>query len=215
MPCRAACPAGTDIPRYVRLTRQGRYYEATAVIREKLPFPKALGLHLQPRVRAATAGGPRSTRPSLSATSNGSPPSMINGQIWRGHGKQLPPSGRSVAVVGAGPAGLTAAYYLGKQGHEVQVFEELAAPGGMLRVGIPAYRLPRETLAEEIAILEEFGVKIVYGHRVEHPATLLKRESDRSGPDGQESGYDAVLMATGAHRGCGCPCPATICPASC
>jgi formate dehydrogenase beta subunit len=91
--------------------------------------------------------------------------------------------------VGAGPAGLTAGYYLAKSGHAVTVFEALPEPGGMMRVGIPEYRLPRDILAEEIQIIRDVGVNIITNTRIESVESLFEQK------------YDAVLLSIGAHQG--------------
>jgi len=101
----------------------------------------------------------------------------------------LPPTGNSVAVVGSGPAGLTAAYYLAKQGHNVTVFEALPEPGGMARVGIPEYRLPRDILAGEIEDIQSFGVQIVLNTKIESLDWLF------------DQGFNAVFLGIGAHQG--------------
>jgi NADPH-dependent glutamate synthase beta subunit-like oxidoreductase/ferredoxin len=108
---------------------------------------------------------------------------------WKERAKRLPSTGKKVAVVGSGPAGLTAAYYLAKQGHQVTVFEALPEPGGMARVGIPEYRLPRDILAKEIEDIKSFGVEIVLNTRVESLDSLFKQ------------GFDAVFLGLGAHQG--------------
>ena len=110
------------------------------------------------------------------------------GSYWKGKGKQLADTGKKVCVVGGGPAGLTAAYYLRKQGHAVTVKEALPTVGGMMAYGIPSYRLPREIIAEEAQVIEEQGVVIETNVRVEKPLELLKE-------------YDAVLMTIGSHKG--------------
>ncbi|GAI16691.1 unnamed protein product, partial [marine sediment metagenome] len=92
-------------------------------------------------------------------------------------------------MVGSGPAGLTAAYYVAKLGHSATVFEALPQTGGMLRVGIPAYRLPRETLDAEIREIEKVGVEIKTNTRIESLDSLF------------EQGYDAIFLGLGAHRG--------------
>jgi NADPH-dependent glutamate synthase beta subunit-like oxidoreductase len=113
-----------------------------------------------------------------------------DGSAWRGSSAPpQEPTGKRVAIVGAGPAGLTAAYSLRLQGHEVTVIEELPQAGGMLRYGVPEYRLPRVALDREIGTLEEGGVTIETGRRAESLDELL------------EQGYDAVVVAVGAHRG--------------
>ncbi len=105
-----------------------------------------------------------------------------------------------MAVVGSGPAGLTAAYYLAKSGHQVTVFEKLRQPGGMLRVGIPTYRLPRKVLDEEIAHIESAGVDIMCGQEIASVNALV------------DEGYDAVLVGIGAHRGVKLPIPGSDLP---
>ena len=135
-PCYKACPAGIDIPRYIRLIAKGRPSAALAVIREKVPFPAVLG-------RVCAAPCQEECRRGLDvdkalhirmlkrfAADN-------SDDSWKKQAKFLPSTGKSVAVVGAGPAGLTCAYYLTKLGHKVTVFEALPQPGGMMRVGIP------------------------------------------------------------------------------
>ena len=193
VPCRAACPAHTDIPRYIRFVKEGNYDAAAAVIREKVPFPKALGYicnhvcELQcKRKEVNEAMSIRNIKRYAADHDTGS--------CWKGKGKQLPDTGKKVCVVGGGPAGLTAAYYLRKQGHAVTVKEALPTVGGMMAYGIPAFRLPREIIAEEAKVMEDAGVVMETGVRVEKPAELLGE-------------YDAVLMAIGAHQGSSLPIP--------
>jgi formate dehydrogenase alpha subunit len=186
-PCQLACPAGIDIPRYIRLIARGRPSAALAVIREKVPFPAVLGrvcaapcqeecrrgqdvdkaLHIRMLKRFAADNGDDS---------------------WKKQAKVLPSTGKRVAVVGAGPAGLTCAYYLAKLEHKVTVFEALPEPGGMMRVGIPEYRLPRNILRDEIREIEMAGVEIKLNARVESLDSLFKQ------------GYQAIFLAIGAHK---------------
>ncbi|GAI89153.1 unnamed protein product, partial [marine sediment metagenome] len=109
--------------------------------------------------------------------------------LWKMKAKMAPATGKRVAIVGSGPAGLTAAYYLAKQGHAVTVFEVLPEPGGMMRYGIPEYRLPREVLAEEIEEIRSAGVDIRTNTKVNSLDELF------------ENGYNAIFLAIGAHQG--------------
>ena len=108
---------------------------------------------------------------------------------WKKFSRQLPPTGKKVAVVGSGPAGLTAGYYLAKSGHSVTVFEALSKPGGMMWVGIPDYRLPKDILDKEIKEILSVGIDIKLNTRITSVDELFKQ------------GYDAVFVAIGAHRG--------------
>jgi len=108
---------------------------------------------------------------------------------WKKSAKKMPPTDKSVAVVGAGPAGLTCAYYLAKQGHKVTVFEALPVAGGMMRVGIPEYRLPRDILDGEVEEVRKAGVEIKFDTRIEELDSLF------------DQGYNAVFLGLGAHAG--------------
>ncbi len=193
VPCRAACPAGIDIPRYIRLVQEGRAAEANAVVREKVPFPAVLGYicnHVcESKCRRAEvdeAVSIKQLKRFAASQDDGS---------WRAGSFRLPSTGKKVAVIGSGPAGLTAAYYLAKLGHSVVVQEALPVAGGMMRVGIPGYRLPNEVLAGEIAEVTALGVEIRTGSKVDcAPALLI-------------DGYDAVLAAVGTHQGAKLPIP--------
>jgi len=186
VPCRSACPAGIDIPRYVRYVAAGRYDDAVAVVREKAPFPEVLGhvcFHPCEQVcRRGEINAPVSIcglKRIAAEKSTGE---------WKSRLRPPTPTGKRVAVVGAGPAGLTAAYFLARKGHAVAVFEALPEPGGMLRYGILSYRLPLEVVKKEIDEIIAVGVELRTNSRV----TLQELQS---------AGFNAVLLATGAHGG--------------
>ncbi len=187
VPCKDACPAGINVPLYVYLIGAGRYQEALAVIREKVPFPGVLGrVCIHPCEEACRRGAlnePISIRFLKRFVAD-----RDNGE-WKQFSRRLTPTDKKVAIVGSGPAGLTAGYYLAKAGHSVIVFEQFSEAGGMMRVGIPDYRLPREVLDGEIEEIKSAGVNIRLNITVESIDWLF------------EQGYDAVFLALGAHRG--------------
>ncbi|MDP6647151.1 MAG: FAD-dependent oxidoreductase [Dehalococcoidales bacterium] len=186
-PCQAACPVHMDVPRYVRLIKEGRYAESLAVIRETAPFPEVLGyvcVHFCEtpccRGELEKAIAIRDLKRLAAEQDTG---------LWKQRAKFTAPTGKRIAVIGSGPAGLTAAYYLTKQGHELTVFEALPVTGGMMRVGIPTYRLPAIVLEKEIKEIESVGVKIKTNSRVESLDELF------------EQGYQAIFISVGAHQG--------------
>jgi NADPH-dependent glutamate synthase beta subunit-like oxidoreductase/Pyruvate/2-oxoacid:ferredoxin oxidoreductase delta subunit len=187
VPCKATCPAGIDVPRYVQLVGLGMYGEAVAVVREKLPFPGILGRACfspcETACRRKDLDDPLSIRSLKRIAADN------DTGIWRKHSKQLPPSGKKAAVVGAGPGGLTAAYYLAKKGHAVTVFDALPAAGGMARYGIPSYRVPLEVIDQEVAEVEKLGVAFRFNTRIENIDEL------------QAQGFDAVFLGIGAQNG--------------
>jgi formate dehydrogenase beta subunit len=193
VPCQSACPAGINVSRYVRLIKEGRFDEAIAVVREKAPFPAVLGhvcLHFCEnkcrRGEVNEAIAIRALKRFAAEHDSG---------LWKSRVKAASTTGKQVAVVGSGPAGLTAAYYLTRLGHHAIVFEALPVAGGMMRVGIPEYRLSREVLDGEIEEIKSAGVEVRTNTRVESVDKLM------------EEGYDAVLVAVGAHMGQKLPIP--------
>jgi len=187
VPCKAACPAHIDIPRYIRFAKDGKFDEAAAVIREKVPFPKILGYicnHLcEADCKRKEVNEAMSIRGIKRYVS-----SVDSGKFWKGKGKQLPDTNKKVCIVGAGPSGMTAAYYLRKQGHSVTIKEALDNAGGMTRYGIPRYRLPHSIIDEEVQLIKDAGVSVEFNTRVDKPLELLNK-------------YDAVLLAIGTHEG--------------
>jgi NADH-quinone oxidoreductase subunit F len=186
-PCTHTCPAEIDVPRYVRLANEGKFAESCAVIRERVPFPAVLGrvcFHpCEPKCRRGQLDDPIAIRALKRIAAD-----KDTGE-WRSKSKIASPTGKRVAVVGSGPGGLTAAYYLAKLGHSVTVFEALPELGGMMRVGIPEYRLPRQVLDAEIEEIKKIGVDIRTNTKINSLEELLKQ------------GYSAVFLAIGAHQG--------------
>jgi len=184
-PCQNACPAGIDVPRYIRLINEGKPGEAVAVIREKVPFPAVLGyvcLHFCERKcrrgEVDEALAIKMLKRFAADHDDGS---------WKKNARNLPPTGKKVAVIGSGPAGLTTAYYLARRGHYVTVLEAERVTGGMMRLGIPAFRLPRQILDSEIDEIKAVGVDIKVNSRVESLDDLFNH------------GYDAVFAGIGAY----------------
>jgi len=187
VPCSYACPAHIDVPRYINYIARGKYPEALAVIREKVPFPGSLGrvcIHpCEQACRRSMLNDPLCIKFLKRYAAD------HDNQLWKKNNKVLPSTGKKVAVIGSGPAGLTAAFYLAKQGHAVTVFEALPQTGGMMRVGIPSYRLPREILDAEIDEIKKVGVEIKVNQRIESIDGLLQQ------------GFDAVFIGIGDHKG--------------
>ena len=183
-PCHQSCPAGIDIPRYVRLCGEGEFDAALAVIHQSVPFPGVLG-----RVCLASC----ETACRQEKQHEGISIKLLKRLAYeRGHYSEPPPlpaTGHRIAIVGTGPAGLTAAYFLVRLGNTVTVFEALPEPGGHLRYGIPETELPRFILDAEIAAISNLGVEIKTNRRIDSLENLLTE------------GFDAVLVSLGAHQG--------------
>ncbi len=189
-PCQMACPAGIDVPGYVTLIAMGREAEAVELIRKDNPFPWVCGLvctHpcefmcVRGRIDAPIAIKDMKAFAAEKALSEG----------HYQNPEKAPDTGRRVCIVGAGPAGLTAAYYLALRGHRVQVIEALPHAGGMLMVGIPRYRLPREVIDREVGAIEELGVSFRFNTHFGRDLTMEELRSE---------GYEAFFLAIGAHN---------------
>jgi formate dehydrogenase beta subunit len=187
VPCRSACPAGIDVPRYIRHIRNREFAEAVAVIREKVPFPWVLGYVCKHPCETECRRGPVNGSISIRDLKRYAV-ERDNQKIWERNRLIHSPTGKKVAVIGSGPAGLTVAYYLTLLGHSVRVFESMPEAGGMMRYGIPGYRLPRDVLDSEIESIRSMGVDIQTGAPVESVETLM------------ENSYDAAVVAIGAHK---------------
>ena len=183
-PCVGACPAGTDVPGYLRLIAEGKPEEACALILEKVPFPGILGrVCMHPCEQKCKRGD---VNQPVSICSLKRYAADKSGDVFERAAKVKPDTGRKVAVVGSGPAGLTAAFYLRKQGHDVTVFEGKAKPGGMMRYGIPFYRLPEEVVDKEINQVLSTGIHL-------ETEQILGRDFSLEGL--KEKGFDAVFVA--------------------
>ena len=183
-PCVMACPAGIKAHGYVSLIRQGRFEDAFQLVLDATPLVGTLGRVCHEFCESAC---------TLSKIGDPLPIRRLKRFVadWHyaqadGPGCDRPqPNGRSVAIVGSGPAGLTAAWQLARLGYQVRIFEAETRPGGLLRHALPAYRLPAEVVEDDIGNLAAIGVEIVTNRRVDD-LDALKQE-----------GYDAVLLATG------------------
>ncbi|MCL1806870.1 MAG: FAD-dependent oxidoreductase [Oscillospiraceae bacterium] len=219
-PCVLHCPGETDCQGYVKLTAEGKYNEAYNLIMEKLPFPASIGrvcphpceeacrrelveepvsiMELKryvgdkailPQPPAATA--PSEREPKALLLEEGGTRLAYAGRKCREE------SGKSVAIVGGGPGGLTAAYFLRLKGHAVTVYDAMPQMGGMLRYGIPEYRLPKEILQKEIDVIAKTGVEMRNNVKIGRNITLSNLKKD----------YDAVIVAVGAWTSVGLGCP--------
>ncbi len=187
-PCMEGCPAGVDAQGYIALSAMGQYRKAVDLIREANPLPAICGrvcvrkceIECR-RVDIDDAVGINAIKRFVTDTPG----------IYEGSPECDPPTGKTVGIVGAGPAGLTAAWFLGKKGHKAVIYEEQARPGGMLRYGIPVYRLPDEVIDAEVEYICGTGVDINYNVAIGRDITLdelMKR-------------HDAVFLGTGAWKG--------------
>ena len=189
-PCQTACPAGIDVPSYVTLIGMGRDAEAIDVIRRDNPFPWVCGLVCTRPCEFMCVRARIDTPISIKfLKAFAAEKAMSDGQ-YRNPEKE-PDKDKKVAVVGAGPAGMSAAYYLALKGYTVKIFEALPVAGGMMMVGIPRYRLPREVIDREAAMLEDLGVEFVFNTRFGKDITIEQLK---------EEGFEAFLFAIGAHK---------------
>lgn len=188
-PCVSACPAGVDVPAYLALVAQGRYAEALDVHRQANPFAMICGrvcpAFCEQVCRRGQIDEPIAIRQVKRFMAD-----YYYLEPWTPP-KQAPPKDIKVAVVGAGPCGLTAALRLAQRGYQVTVFERMPKPGGMMTYGIPAYRLPRSPLFAEIDHIRRAGVDIRCNLELGSDFTIKSLKKD---------GYEAIVLALGAHR---------------
>ena len=182
--CVTLCPAHVDIPGYIALVGEGRYADAIRLIRKDNPFPTTCGFICEHPCEA------RCRRNMMDDAIN------IRGlkRVAADFAGEVPPpacapsTGKKVAVLGGGPGGLSAAYYLQLMGHKTTVFEMLPKLGGMLRYGIPNYRLPKDRLDDDIKAILKTGVEVKYGVKIGKDVSIQQLREE----------YDAVLIAIGA-----------------
>ena len=185
VPCVALCPAGVDIPGYLVLIKYGRYADAVRLIRKDNPFPSACAYICEHPCEA------RCRRNMIDDAVNirGLKRYAVDNAGYVQQPDCAEPTGKTVAVIGGGPGGLSAAYYLALMGHKVTVYEKRAKLGGMLRYGIPNYRLPREVLDAEIASMIALGIEVHLNVDVGDDVTF----------DELRQTHDALYIAIGAH----------------
>jgi NADPH-dependent glutamate synthase beta subunit-like oxidoreductase len=185
-PCNAGCPAGENIQAWLGLIRDGHAEEAWRQLVADNPLPAIHGRVCYHPCEDVC------NRAELDSSVSIHSVERFLGDLALSSGWPLPaaavPSGKRVLVVGAGPSGLSAAYQMARQGHRVEIRDLSPEPGGMMRYGIPEYRLPRDVVAGELARIEALGVRFVLGHRV------TDLDAERA-----EGGFDAVFVAVGAH----------------
>ncbi len=191
-PCRLACPAGVDIQGYIALCRRGLYSEAIRLIKETNPLPmicgKVCAKPCEDKCRRNYIDSPVDIKnikryaAAKDLEANGVYSTPLAG----------PETGKKVAVIGSGPAGLSAAFFLRKKGHSVTIFEMMPKAGGMMRYGIPEYRLPKADLQEEIDSILNMGVSIEFNRKLGRDFTFDSLRAD---------GYDAIFLGIGAQLG--------------
>jgi formate dehydrogenase (NADP+) beta subunit len=187
-PCNNACPAGENIQAWLALAQAGQYREAWEALVADNPMPGVHGRVCYHPCETSCNRAQVDAPVSIHAVERFlGDLAVAEGWLFR---VDAPPSGSKVLVVGAGPAGLSAAYHLARLGHEVEIREAGPVAGGMMHFGIPAYRLPRAELAREVARIEAMGVRIVTNHKVDD---LMAEKA--------AGGFDAVFLAIGAGQG--------------
>jgi formate dehydrogenase major subunit len=186
-PCQKACPAQTDVQGYVSLIANQQYQKALKLIKEKIPLPASIG-RICPHP-CETACRRQLVEEPLSIAALKYFVADIDLNSDEPFIPEIKPaSGKKVAIVGAGPAGLTAAYYLAREGHQVKVYEAMPQGGGMLRYGIPEYRLPKAILDQEIDLIGKMGVQFAYNTRIGSDIRLEQLINE----------YNSVFLGIGA-----------------
>lgn len=193
-PCVLACPAQTDCQGYVGLIANGEYEAAIELIKDKIPLPASLGRVCPHPCEAECRRGLIDEPVSIQWLKRFAADNDLAGDAFMPECD--PDTGKRVAVIGAGPMGLSAAYFLRQMGHAVTVFEAMPKAGGMLRYGIPEYRLPKEVLDDEILTIEQMGVEIITDTKIGDDIPFETVRED----------FDAVLLGIGAWISTGVGC---------
>ena len=188
-PCKLKCPAHTDCQKYVKEIAEGRYADVVATIKEVFPLPSSIG-RVCPHPCENACRRRLVEEPVSIAHLKAFAADKVRADGNEKRAVHAPSTGKKVGIVGGGPAGLSAAYRLALLGHEVTVFDQMPEMGGMLRYGIPEYRLPKAVLKAETDAIAAEGVKFVNSFRIGRDATLEKLRGD----------FDALVVANGAWR---------------
>jgi NADPH-dependent glutamate synthase beta subunit-like oxidoreductase/ferredoxin len=189
-PCQMTCPAGLDIPTYVTLIGMGRDAEAIDVIRRDCPFPWVCGLVCTRPCEFMCVRARIDTPISIKSLKGFAAERAMSEGSYKNPPRE-PSKNRKVCVIGAGPGGMSAAYYLSLKGYDVRVIERQPVAGGMLLLGIPRYRLPREVIDREVAMLKNLGVEFQFDTEFGTDITLVQLKSE---------GFEAFFFAIGAHQ---------------
>jgi len=189
VPCKFACPANIDVPCYVDLIAQGRYAEAASVVREKVPLATVLGHSCaRPCEKACRS---REVNEAIAICALKRFAVDNTNELSATALRKAQPTGKRVAVIGSGPAGLTAAYYLARLGHSVTVFEAMPKLGGMMRYGVQEYRLPESVLERDLQRILRLGIDVKADTPIDESLRLKELKAQ---------GYDAVLVAIGLQK---------------
>jgi NADH-quinone oxidoreductase subunit F len=187
-PCQNACPAGVNVPGYLALVSEGRVRDAYNLIRQENPFPAVCGRVCTHPCEQKCRRGQLDEALAIADVKRYIA-DKVYGMDEPFRTIQYPPKGKKVAIIGAGPSGLTCGFYLAQTGYEVSIYESLNQAGGILRFGIPEYRLPKKMLQQEIEVLKQSGVKIYLNTEVGKDITFDELRKDN----------DAIYISTGTQ----------------